>query len=64
MDTSHTCAPVRNTNFPSHEQALRAALQWVRARYDGGALSPAVYAVIRMIETELSWLAHRGEVEP
>jgi hypothetical protein len=50
--------------FPSHEQALRAALAWVRARHDSGALSPGVAAVLKMIETELSWLAHRREVEP
>jgi hypothetical protein len=64
MDTSHTCAPERNTNFPSHEQALRAALEWVRARHDSGTISPAVFSVIRMLETELAWLAHRGEGAP
>jgi hypothetical protein len=55
--------PERKAEFPSHEQALRAALAWVRARHDSGAISPAVFSVIRMIETELSWLAHahRGE---
>jgi hypothetical protein len=53
--------PARNTDFPSHEQALRAALEWVRARHDSGTLSPGVSAVIKMIETELAWLAHRGE---
>lgn len=52
--------PGRNTDFPSHEQALRAALEWVRARHDSGALSPGVSAVVKMIETELAWLAHRG----
>jgi hypothetical protein len=48
-------------SFPTHEQALRAALAWVRGRYDDGAISPAVFSVIRMIETEIAWLAHRGE---
>jgi hypothetical protein len=27
-------------------------------RYDGGALSPAIYARIRQIEIELAWLEH------
>jgi hypothetical protein len=52
--------PARKAEFRSHEQALRAALEWVRARHDSGALSPAVFAVIRMLETELAWLAHRS----
>jgi hypothetical protein len=53
--------PARKAEFPSHEQALRAALAWVRARHDSGAISPAVFSVMRMIEVELSWLEHRGE---
>jgi hypothetical protein len=61
MNEIHECAPAHNTKFPSHEQALRAALEWVRARHDSGALSPGASAVVRMIETELAWLAHRGE---
>jgi len=55
--------PARKADFPSHEQALRAALAWVRARHDSGAISPAVFSVIRMIETELAWRQHR-EFEP
>ena len=47
--------PLHKAEFPSHEQALRAALAWVRARYDDGAVSPAVFNVIRMIETEIAW---------
>jgi hypothetical protein len=64
ISTLHDRASQRNTDFPSHEQALRAALQWVRARHDSGAVSPAVFSVMRMIETELSWLEHRGEAAP
>jgi hypothetical protein len=58
--------PERNTKFgfPSHEAALRQALQWVRARHDSGALSPGVAAVLKMIETELAWRQHRGETAP
>jgi hypothetical protein len=64
MELIPDCAPARKAEFPSHEAALRAALAWVRARHDSGAISPAVFSVIRMIETELSWLAHRGEAAP
>jgi len=53
--------PARKAEFSSHEAALRAALAWVRARHDSGAVSPAVFSVMRMIEVELSWLEHRGE---
>jgi hypothetical protein len=55
-------APARNSSpaFPTHEKALRSALEWIRARHDDGALSPGVLAVVRMIEAELSWLQHRG----
>jgi hypothetical protein len=57
----------RKAEFPSHEAALRAALAWVRARHDSGAISPAVFSVVRMLETELAWRQHRqhrGEIEP
>ena len=38
---------------------LRRNLAMLRARYDDGAVSPAVYRVIRAIETELAWRQHR-----
>ena len=40
--------------------ALRAELEWLRSRYDGGAVSSSIYAVIRTIETELSWREQQG----
>jgi hypothetical protein len=61
MELIPDCTTSRKAEFPSHEQALRAALAWVRARHDSGAVSPAVFSVMRMIEVELSWLEHRGE---
>jgi hypothetical protein len=33
-------------------------LAWLRSRYDGGALAPCVYTVIKTIETELAWREH------
>jgi hypothetical protein len=56
-------APARN-NFPDHEQALRSALAWLRARHDSGALAPGTFAVLKMIEVEISWRQHRGEAKP
>jgi hypothetical protein len=39
-------------------QLLRFELAQLRARYDDGAVSPAVYQVIREIETQLAWREH------
>jgi hypothetical protein len=33
-------------------------LAWLRARYDGGAVAPTVYSVIKDIEIELAWRLH------
>jgi hypothetical protein len=60
MNTIRDCASQRN-NIPSQpEQDLRAELTALQARYDSGAVSSAVYAVVKAIETELGWLQHRG----
>jgi hypothetical protein len=40
---------------------LRAELALLRARYDSGAVSPAIYRVIREIETALAWAEHRKQ---
>jgi hypothetical protein len=36
-------------------QQLRAELEHLRARYDGAATPPAVYATIKAIEVKLAW---------
>ena len=38
---------------------LRAELLMLKTRYDHYAFSPAIYAVVRDIETEISWIEHR-----
>jgi hypothetical protein len=43
--------------------ALRGELRWLRARYDDGKISPAVFAVIREIETAIAWIEHRREAQ-
>jgi hypothetical protein len=40
--------------------ALRGQLMVLRARYDSGAVSPAMYAVIAAIETDIAWAEHRA----
>jgi hypothetical protein len=45
----------------SSTAALRGELEWLRARYDDGTISPAVFAVIREIETDIAWIEHRRE---
>jgi hypothetical protein len=42
---------------------LRAELEWLRARYDDGKVSAAVFAVIRRLESDIAWAEHR-EVRP
>jgi len=36
-------------------QRSRAELAQLRARHDSGAVSPAVYAVIRTLEEDVAW---------
>ena len=57
MNTYHASAVTRNS-IPPTERDLRAELALLQARYDGGVVSPTVYAIIRAIGTELSWLVH------
>ena len=39
---------------------LRAELLMLKSRYDCYAFSPAIYAVVKNIETEVSWIEHKG----
>jgi hypothetical protein len=49
------------TAYPA--AVLRRDLAMLRARYDDGAVSTAIYAVIKQIETDISWAEHR-QVRP
>jgi hypothetical protein len=40
------------------ERRLRDGLEWVLAKYDSGAVSGAVLAVVKKLERDLSWLKH------
>jgi hypothetical protein len=48
----------RQIQDQQHEAALKSQLAALSSRYDTGAVSPAVYIVIRAIEIEISWLQH------
>jgi hypothetical protein len=37
---------------------LRAQLMMLKSRYDCYAFSPAIYAVVRNLEIEISWIEH------
>ena len=45
----------------NQQQQLQFELEMLRARYNSGAISPAVYQVIRKLETELAWHEHDGK---
>jgi hypothetical protein len=36
-------------------------LEYLRARYDSGALSPAVYQAIKKLETDVAWCEHMAQ---
>ena len=38
---------------------LRLELEWLRARYDSAQVSLAVYAVVKALETDISWRDHK-----
>ena len=42
----------------SKEQRLRQQLEWITARHDSGAMSPAVVATVKAIQIEIGWLQH------
>jgi hypothetical protein len=42
----------------AEERRLRDELRWLQSRYDGGKISPAVFAVVKRLETEIAWRQH------
>jgi hypothetical protein len=59
MNTYHKLANAGD-RISDDKRDLRAEFALLQARSDGGAVSPALYATIRAIGPELSWLEHRG----
>jgi hypothetical protein len=49
----------------SETTTLRAELMMLKSRYDCYAFSPAIYAAVRNLEIEISWIEHgRGARSP
>jgi hypothetical protein len=46
---------------PASSSDVRTQLAQLRARHDHGAVSPAVFSVIRKLETEIAWAEHLGQ---
>jgi hypothetical protein len=44
----------------STSQILRIRLAQVQARYDHGAIPPALYNAVKEMEREIAWVEHNG----
>jgi hypothetical protein len=53
-------ATTREEDVSRDENRLRDELEWVLAKYDSGAVSDAVFAVVKKLETDLPWLKHQS----
>ena len=54
----------RGSDVSRDESRLRDELRWIQSRYDDGKLLPAVYAVVKLIEPEISWRVHAQQENP
>jgi hypothetical protein len=52
-----------NSEIAGLEARLHDERSWLLGKYDSGAVSAAVFAVVRQIETDLAWLQHRPPTE-
>jgi hypothetical protein len=57
---SNRDSSLMKTHIHKNER-LRAELARLRARYDCHTVSPAIYAVIRELETEIGWAKHQEQ---
>jgi hypothetical protein len=48
-----------DTKQTTASQILRGRLEQVRARYDSGAIPPALYEAVKQMECEISWSEHK-----
>ena len=47
---------------PPRPAELRGELHRLQARYDDGAIPLAIFNVVKLLETELSWARHHEDV--
>ena len=54
---------VTRNNFPHSPAPSTAALRderiWLLARHDSGAITPAIFKVVRTIEIDIAWTEYR-----
>ena len=48
-------------NYNAEIQQARAELDWLRSRYDCGAVSHTVFEVVKNLECEIAWLQHERQ---
>ena len=48
-----------NSEIADLEARLHDERGWLLGKYDSGAVSAAVFSVVKQIETDLAWLQHR-----
>jgi hypothetical protein len=49
---------VASENGTAKALRLRVELKWLRARYDCGAISSAVFDVVKRLECDIAWAEH------
>ena len=45
-------------NYNAEIKRAREELNWLRSRYDCGAISDTVFVVVKKLECEIAWLQH------
>jgi hypothetical protein len=48
-------------NYSAEIQRAREELDWLRSRYDCGAISATVFVVVKNLECEIAWLQHERQ---
>jgi hypothetical protein len=49
----------KRTTARAQARQLRVELVWLRARYDCGAISAAVFTVVKRLECDIAWAEHQ-----
>jgi hypothetical protein len=48
-------------NYHAEIQRAREELDWLRSRYDCGAVSNTVFVVVKGLECDIAWLQHERQ---
>jgi hypothetical protein len=52
---------VMRINYRAEIARAREELEWLRGRYDCGAISDTVFVVVKSLECEIAWLQHERQ---